>query len=227
MGRSARPRHRAGYLPELLDVVPAIRATPITRSVGPTAGLAWGWHSFGLRRASRRNRHSQKRCPNRGSEFVVRLPISQAEPEIDRGNREPGRVYHPRPGTELGNPQASSGGRRQRGRGRKPAALLELSGYEVRTAFDGRAALAVAAEFNPDAVLLDIGMPGMDGYEVACRLRGDERTRKAILVALTGWGHDDDRRRAHEAGFDHHLVKPVEPDDLHTLLSSPNGQSKE
>ena len=94
--------------------------------------------------------------------------------------------------------------------------LLKLAGQEVRVAYDGPAALRQAIDFRPDLVLLDIGMPGMDGYEVCRRLRREVRLGKTTLVALTGWGQDEDRRRSHDAGFDHHIVKPVEPSALAT-----------
>ena len=96
--------------------------------------------------------------------------------------------------------------------------LLKLAGQEVRVAYDGPAAIRHATEFRPELVLLDIGMPGMDGYEVCRRLRQELALDKATVVALTGWGQDDDRRRSHEAGFDHHIVKPVEPSALQRLL---------
>ena len=96
--------------------------------------------------------------------------------------------------------------------------LLKLSGQEVRVAYNGPAALQQAIDFRPELVLLDIGMPGMDGYEVCRRLREDVGMENATVVALTGWGQDEDRRRSHDAGFDHHIVKPVEPSALQRLL---------
>jgi CheY-like chemotaxis protein len=96
--------------------------------------------------------------------------------------------------------------------------LLKLAGQEVRVAYDGPAALRQAIDFRPQLVLLDIGMPGMDGYEVCRRLRRESGLEKTTVVALTGWGQDEDRRRSHEAGFDHHIVKPVEPSALQRLL---------
>jgi CheY-like chemotaxis protein len=96
--------------------------------------------------------------------------------------------------------------------------LLRHAGQDVRTAYDGVAALAQAHEFNPDLVFLDIGMPGMDGYEVARRLKSEPHLRSATLIALTGWGQEEDRRRSAEAGFDRHLVKPVDAKMLLALL---------
>ena len=101
------------------------------------------------------------------------------------------------------------------------ALLLSLKGYDVATAHDGPAALEKAAAFHPEAVLLDIGLPGLDGYQVATRLRGRPRTAKALLVALTGYGQDEDRTRALAAGFDHHLTKPVDPQAIYDLLAPP------
>jgi PAS domain S-box-containing protein len=94
------------------------------------------------------------------------------------------------------------------------ARLLRLKGYRVEVAHDGPGALAAAERLRPDAVLLDIGLPGQNGYEVARAIRAEPWGRGLVLVALTGWGQDADRRRSREAGFDRHLVKPVDPDHL-------------
>jgi CheY-like chemotaxis protein len=96
--------------------------------------------------------------------------------------------------------------------------LLGLQGHQVRTAHDGAGALTVAEAFRPEVVLLDIGLPGMDGYEVARRLRAQENGARALLIAVTGYGQDEDRRRADEAGFDHHLLKPPDPGAVERLL---------
>ena len=98
--------------------------------------------------------------------------------------------------------------------------LLDLDGYTVATACDGITGLAEAERFNPDVILLDIGMPGMDGYEVARELRAREQTKSAIIIALTGYGQPDDRARAEAAGFTDHLTKPVNPDVLNSVLKS-------
>jgi PAS domain S-box-containing protein len=98
------------------------------------------------------------------------------------------------------------------------AKLLELAGHTVRTAYDGAQALHVAAELRPEIVLLDLGMPGIDGYEVCRRIRGEPWGREMFLIALTGWGQESDRRRTAEAGFDVHLVKPVQPDTVLKLM---------
>ncbi len=101
------------------------------------------------------------------------------------------------------------------------AVLLRLEGHEVKTVSDGTQALACSQVFAPAAVVLDIGLPGMDGYEVARRCREDEGTRRIMLVAMTGYGKEEDRRRSQEAGFNVHLVKPVNLEDLQMILNQP------
>ncbi len=100
------------------------------------------------------------------------------------------------------------------------AMLLRLAGHEIRVAYEGRAALSLAQAFRPDVALLDIGMPGMNGYELARAFRLEPWGQTPTLVALTGWGQDEDRRRAAEAGFDRHLTKPVDPAQIEALLDS-------
>jgi CheY-like chemotaxis protein len=98
--------------------------------------------------------------------------------------------------------------------------LLQALGNEVRTVHDGRRAVEEAEAFRPDAVLLDIGMPGLDGYEVARLIRAAPWGRAVVLIALTGWGLDEDVQRAREAGFDRHLLKPVDIAPLQEALAS-------
>ena len=98
------------------------------------------------------------------------------------------------------------------------AMLLETLDVSARVAHDGAAALRIAGEYQPDVVLLDIGMPGMDGYEVARRLRADARCGDPVLVAVTGWAHEQDLQRSAAAGFDHHFAKPLDIGRLHALL---------
>jgi two-component system CheB/CheR fusion protein len=105
------------------------------------------------------------------------------------------------------------------------AMLLRLEGQEVRVAHDGPSALEAARDYRPEIAFLDIGMPGLDGYEVARRLRQEPGLEKVVLVALTGWGQEEDRRRSREAGFDRHFIKPVEPDVLHRFLGDPAAPS--
>ena len=97
--------------------------------------------------------------------------------------------------------------------------LLGLWGYDCSVARDGPAALAAAAALRPEVVLLDLALPGMDGYEVARRLREQPATAAAFLVAVTGHGQEHEVRRCWEAGFDRHFLKPVEPQELRDLLA--------
>lgn len=101
--------------------------------------------------------------------------------------------------------------------------LLELEGYVVRIANDGAAALTVAQEFGPDVLILDIGLPGMDGFEVARQLRSRPESKDALLIALTGYGEAESRLRSQRAGFDHHVVKPADIDFLLSLVGQPPG----
>jgi CheY-like chemotaxis protein len=100
------------------------------------------------------------------------------------------------------------------------AALLEIAGHAVRVVHDGAAAVEEAASFQPDLVFLDIGMPLMDGYEAARRLRQLPALDGVMLVALTGWGTEEDRARSRAAGFDRHLLKPALPDDVEAVLAA-------
>lgn len=149
----------------------------------------------------------------RGSEFIVRLPAIAAqqhahlaEISIDNLPRLPRR----RVLVVDDNADAAD----------SLVLLLQLVGQETQAAYDGPSAIVMAEQFNPEIVLLDIGMPGMDGYEVARRLRNLPGLQIALLVALTGWGQDEDRQRSREAGFDQHLVKPVQLEALTAVLAS-------
>ena len=98
------------------------------------------------------------------------------------------------------------------------AAMLEMLGVETRVAYDGKAALEEVQAFRPAVVVLDLGMPGMDGYAVARSIRARRELGDIKLVALTGWGQERDRARTREAGFDHHLIKPVDIDAMQAVL---------
>ena len=151
--------------------------------------------------------------PGQGSEFIVRLPCAKCPPRSDSSDRPDGA--------------ASSAHRILVVDDNAPAAMLlqrlleKLGGHEVVTANDGPTALSTAERHCPDLILLDIGLPGYDGYEVARRLRSRAEFAETLLVALTGYGSDEDRRRSAQAGFDEHLVKPPSVDLLRSLLSHP------
>jgi len=96
--------------------------------------------------------------------------------------------------------------------------LLRLSGHEVQAAYDGKQAIAEAEKFLPDVALLDIGLPDVSGYDVARHVRGQPWGKEMMLIALTGWGQEEDKRQTKEAGFDQHIVKPVDPESLLKML---------
>ena len=157
--------------------------------------------------------HAHSEGPGKGSEFVVRLPVATGADGKTRG---------PAVAAELLT--ADSTRRILLGDDNRDAAdtlgmLLRNLGNEVHLAHDGIEAVAAAAEFQPDVVLLDIGMPRLNGYDAARRIRA-QRGKGVILIAVTGWGQDDDRRRSADAGFDHHLTKPVSLEALKKLLAA-------
>jgi two-component system CheB/CheR fusion protein len=151
--------------------------------------------------------------PAQGSEFVVRLPaLPEARPREPSTNGTNKELASETSHRILVVDDHVDGAE-------SVALVLRLSGHEVRVVHDGQAALDAAEAFRPEVVLLDIGLPGMDGLEVARRLRQQPEFRDVLLVALTGYGRDEDRIRTQEAGFDVHLVKPVHANDLPPLLA--------
>jgi CheY-like chemotaxis protein len=154
----------------------------------------------------------------RGSEFIVRLPVRQA-------------------GAFRGRPVSTGETHESKGRQRvlvvddnvdaaeSMALILNMSGYETLCAYDGPSALEAAGDYKPDVVVLDIGLPGMTGYEVAERLRCQAQFDTTPIIAVTGYGQEDDRLRSRQAGFDHHLVKPVSPDVLQAFLAKGRSQA--
>jgi PAS domain S-box-containing protein len=152
--------------------------------------------------------------PGRGSEFVVTLPChapGATQPGAAPAAPEPRGATIPRKILVADDNQDAAN---------TLAMLMRLAGHEVCTAHSGKAALTLASQFHPEVALLDIGMPDLDGYEVAKRIRETDWGRNVRLIALTGWGQEDDKRRARAAGFDYHLTKPANPRDLDELLSS-------
>jgi CheY-like chemotaxis protein len=97
--------------------------------------------------------------------------------------------------------------------------MLKIRGNATRTAYDGEAAVTTAREYRPDVILLDIGLPKLNGYEACRRIRQQPGGKSPIIIAQTGWGQDEDRQRTLESGFDYHLVKPVDPQALMELLA--------
>lgn len=158
---------------------------------------------------------ARSRGEGQGSQFVVRLPLPPDQ--TARASQVPSTQ----------DSVAMTSGRRilvvddNEDAATTAAMLLRLWGHWVETAHDGEAALTTAADFRPDVVLLDLGMPNTDGFEVARRLRATEEGSEVLLIAMTGWGQDEDRRRTKAAGFDDHLTKPVSPEALATRIARP------
>jgi CheY-like chemotaxis protein len=150
----------------------------------------------------------------KGSEFVVRLPV------LVEGTRDAEAPPVPTAAATSGVPP-----RRilivddNEDSAESLAMLLEISDHDTRSAYDGEQALRIAEEFRPHVVLLDIGLPKLNGYEVCRRIRQEPWGKDILMVALTGWGQNDDRRKSREAGFDAHLVKPVGHESLMEVLS--------
>ncbi len=182
-----------------------------------------------------------------GSEFVVTLPMAVRE---SPAQKSPAAAGAAQPGTDAAgavardeaarspdaphaddahraSPAGGSGARRRVmvvddsvDGAESMSILLEMLGHDVRVMYDGAAAIATASEFRPDVVLLDIGLPGIDGYQVARALRAEPATSGALLIALTGYGQESDRQRTRDAGFDHHLVKPASLDDIERVIAA-------
>jgi CheY-like chemotaxis protein len=149
--------------------------------------------------------------PGKGATFVVRLPVgdlAQAR-ERDADARAPQLVVSRRVLIADDNKDAAE----------SLATLLQLEGHQVVTAADGPSAIRLFDEHAPDVAILDIGMPGMSGYEVARCIRATTHGVTTCLIALTGWGQEKDRRESQAAGFDHHLTKPIEPAAVTELVA--------
>src|SRR5690606_1349813 len=150
--------------------------------------------------------------PGTGSTFVVRLPLAEvvqsAPPDTSPGERVSSPPVARRVLVVDDSVDAAE----------YLALLLEMKGHEVRTAESGPEALAVLRTFDPEIAILDIGLPGMSGYELARAIRGTPGRETMLLIAVTGWGAEDDRREARAAGFDHHMTKPVDPSALEALV---------
>ena len=147
-----------------------------------------------------------------GSEFLVRIPSAEIVGETETSQLP-------------SNEQSAETARRilivddMLPQAKSLAILLQLRGHDVRIAHDGPHALQILQEFSPDVALVDIGLPGMDGYSLACRIREQPQFSKTLLIAQTGWAMEDDRLRSQEAGFDYHLAKPIDHDRLHEILT--------
>ncbi|ALL63335.1 Chemotaxis protein methyltransferase CheR [Paraburkholderia caribensis MBA4] len=171
-----------------------------------------------------------------GSEFVVTLPIAAsgkvaASWPAASGAVTSGEDASTNPAPAAANPVGDTQGAPDAKRrvmvvddsvdgAESMSILLEMLGHDVRVMYDGAAAISTAGEFKPEVVLLDIGLPGIDGYQVARALRAEPATAGALLIALTGYGQESDRQRTRDAGFDHHLVKPASLDDIERVIAT-------
>jgi len=158
----------------------------------------------------------------RGSEFIVHLPHRVLAPPQAQPREE---------NTGAANASVVRRGRilvadDNRDAAESLALVLRFSGYEVSIAFGGAEALEIGNRERPLAAIIDIGMPGMSGHEVARRMRLEAWGRNAALIALTGWGQEQDKQAAKAAGFDEHLTKPVDPDDVERVLDDLLGDSR-
>ena len=152
------------------------------------------------------------RRAGKGSKFAARLPGNDA---VEAGTPEPPERIEDKLGAKRRILVVDD----HEDAAESLGMLLQITGHEVRIAHDGLEAVEAAAAFLPDVVLLDIGLPKLDGYEAARRIR-DAQGAQVLLIAVTGWGQEEDRLRCKEAGFDHHLTKPIRADALQELLGS-------
>ena len=216
-----------GVLVEVSDTGQGIAATDLPRLFDPftqgerAARRSQGGLGIGLslvRRLAEMHGGSvgaESAGPGRGSRFSVRLPLAAPAPR-------PAAPPVPAPAPRLAAERVLVVDD-NRDAAESLAAILRTLGADAAVAHDGPAALDAFASYRPDAVILDIGMPAMSGYDVARAIRAHPLGRRTPIIALTGWGQEEDRRRAQEAGFDHHLIKPADIDALRRLLSRPAG----
>jgi PAS domain S-box-containing protein len=156
--------------------------------------------------------------PGLGSEFVVRLPVAVEACRPEGRGLETGDVARSSLRVLIVDDNRDSAD--------SLSIMLKMMGNTTRTAYDGQEAVSVAGEFRPDVILLDLGLPRMSGYEACRRIREQPGGEAVVMVAQTGWGQEEDRQRTHDAGFDHHMVKPVDPQALMRLLAGLSGAKR-
>jgi CheY-like chemotaxis protein len=201
----------AGKLDSIFDMFTQVDSSSRRSQGGLGIGLALVKRLVQLHGGSVEARSAGER---QGSTFEVRLPVAVASDERTTLPEVPPPVAEATPSRRIlvvdDNQDAAS----------VLAQLLEMGGHEVDTAHDGAEALETAGRQHPDVVLLDIGLPTLNGYEVCRRIRERPWGKKTIVIALSGWGQEGDRQLSREAGFDGHLVKPVDYPELLALLGS-------
>jgi len=201
----------AEFIPTIFRIFVQAERTPDRRGAGLGLGLTLVRRLVELHQGTV---HASSEGLDRGSRFVVRLPAlppgTVPERAPDSGRSAEGPSANHRILVVDDNVDAAE----------SSAAVLRLDGHEVQVAWDGPAALQAAEHFRPDVVLLDIGLPGMDGYEVARRLRTMPVLADVVLIALSGYGGEQHAERCRQAGFDCHLVKPAALEQLEALIES-------
>ncbi|NML15670.1 PAS domain S-box protein [Azohydromonas caseinilytica] len=207
-GIGLAPEHLSQVFDMFSQVQPALQRT----HGGLGVGLALVRALAGLHGGSVRARSDG---PGHGSEFELRLPLPAQPPEAKAEPVSPPASVAPARRVMVVDDNADAA--------ESLALLLELQGHEVRTAHDGPGAVALACEYRPELAIVDIGLPGFSGYEVARRIRAQDGGSALLLVALTGWGQAQDRQAALDAGFDRHLTKPVAPEQLDELFTLKKG----
>jgi PAS domain S-box-containing protein len=209
-----------GILPDQLSRIFEMFAQVDTSLERPRGGLGIGLtlvKSLVEAHGGRVEAHSDG--PGQGSEFVVRLPVVAGQESPARRERSPESATPTYRILVVDDNRDSA---------ESLAMLLRLTGHETHTVFDGLAAVEAAGSLRPDIVLLDVGMPVLNGYHACRQIRAQSWGREMVLIAQTGWGQDDDRRRTAEAGFDGHVVKPVDTTALMKLVASlPRGRQPE
>jgi PAS domain S-box-containing protein len=208
-----------GIAPEMLGKVFALFTQGSHPSESSQGGLGIGLSLVdGLVRLHGGSVDAHSEGLDKGSEFVVRLPradvqepVAPVQPHETARQRQDAGATRNRPRVLVVDDNGDAAG--------TLAELLQMLGSEVSVAHDGASALTQTDQFRPDVVLLDIGLPDMNGYEVARRIRSVHRLRQPRLIALTGWGQDEDKRLAQQAGFDEHWTKPVDPQRLQDLAA--------
>lgn len=197
----------AESLPRIFDIFMQVDQSPVKAQGGLGIGLTLVKRLVEMHQGSVEARSDG---PGKGSAFTVTLPVA-AEPAAEAAAAAQDAVSSGRHRILVADDNADVA--------ESLAMMLRLMGNEVRTVSDGTQAIEQTTAFAPEMIMLDIGMPGIDGYETARRIRAQHWDKPLILVALTGWGQEEDRRRSLAAGFDHHFTKPMSPADLERLVS--------
>jgi CheY-like chemotaxis protein len=201
----------AELLPRIFDAFKQADAAHARSKGGLGIGLTLARHLIELHGGSI---EAQSEGAGRGSEFIIRLPLMEAAVSADA---KPPAAPAALPGAPVFKRILVVDD--ARAQAKSLSMLLQVMGFEVRTAHDAAAALATAQEFQPDLALIDIGLPGMNGYQLALRLRELPNLKDIVLIAQTGWGRDEDREQSRRAGFNYHLTKPIDHNLLEKILT--------